>query len=146
MKKRVIAGLMAGALMIGWSALADVDLSGMSYEELVDLYSNVRLEMIKRPEGEENILSGIYMVGQDIPAGRYSFELNKSSFSYGIYVILYGDKETYQEKYTSFSYSGCLYSDTVGADDSPLELPLEDGNVLIISDGSAKCSLIKLYD
>jgi hypothetical protein len=47
MKKRFLAGLMAGALLVSGAASADVDLSGMSYEELVALKEQVNLAIQK---------------------------------------------------------------------------------------------------
>ena len=73
MKKRIIAGLMAGAFLIGGFALADVDLSGMSYEELIALHSDV-IEAIEASGEAVSFRAepGEYIVGVDIPVGRYS--------------------------------------------------------------------------
>lgn len=73
MKKRIVAGAMAVALLLGGSALADVDLSGMSYEELIALHSQV----IEAMADSEEVVSfraepGEYIVGVDIPVGSYS--------------------------------------------------------------------------
>lgn len=73
MKKRIVAGLMAGVLMVSGKAFADVDLSGMTYDELVSLHGQV----IEAMENSDEVVSfraepGEYIVGVDIPAGHYS--------------------------------------------------------------------------
>ena len=54
-------------------ALADVDLSSMSFDELVQLSQSVTMEIMSRPEWKEvTVPSGSWYVGKDIPAGDYS--------------------------------------------------------------------------
>jgi len=121
MGKRLLAGLMAGALMLGGAAFAEkhftvnvptskiaqggidalvspdqnddvengdisfsaavegnpvsagIDLSGMSYDELVALHSGV-ISAMAESDGAISFRAeaGEYVVGQDIPAGAYS--------------------------------------------------------------------------
>ncbi len=64
-------------------ALSDVDLSSMSYEELVELNKNVIAEILSRPEWKEIVVpSGQWVVGKDIPVGFYSI----SPTEYGGYL------------------------------------------------------------
>lgn len=73
MKKRIIAGLMAGALLAGGVASADVDLSGMSYDELVALKDQINLAIWDSEEWQEvTVPQGIWVVGEDIPAGTWT--------------------------------------------------------------------------
>ncbi|MBQ3326547.1 MAG: hypothetical protein IJG86_02015 [Clostridia bacterium] len=73
MNKRLLAGMMAGALLLGGAASADVDLSGMSYDELVALQADV-ISAIAESGGAVSFRAepGEYIVGEDIPVGRYS--------------------------------------------------------------------------
>ena len=73
MNKRLLAGMMAGALLLGGAASADVDLSGMSYDELVALHDAV-VSAIAESDGAVSFRAepGDYIVGVDIPAGKYS--------------------------------------------------------------------------
>lgn len=50
-----------------------VDLSGMSFEELLFLRDQLTAEIMSRPEWKEvTVPAGKYMIGEDIPAGSYS--------------------------------------------------------------------------
>jgi len=147
MNKRIFVGLVAGVLLMGNIASADVSLSSYSYEELEDLYGYVYTEIKTRPEWKESVLSGVYQIGRDIPEGRYRFIYGKAPYANSkIDVIVYSDKDTYKEYYTSYSYSNCIVSEDLVSDGDPLEIPLEEGNILIVSGGSAECSIIKRYD
>lgn len=75
------------------SALADVDLSGMSFDELVALRNQID-QAIWASDGwqEVEVPSGVYIIGEDIPEGRWSIKCNGKGG--GIYT-LYPDKESY---------------------------------------------------
>ena len=68
MKKRIIAGLMAGALLVGGTAFADVDISGMSYDELVALKGQVDIAIKAMDMSEKNPL----LYEDDVVSIRYS--------------------------------------------------------------------------
>lgn len=55
------------------SALADVDLSGMSFDELVALRNQID-QAIWASDGwqEVSVPAGVYHVGEDIPAGKWT--------------------------------------------------------------------------
>jgi len=72
MKKRIVAGLMAVALLLGGTAFADVDLSGMSYDELVALKDQINKAIWESEEWQEvTVPQGVYEVGKDIPVGHW---------------------------------------------------------------------------
>ena len=53
--------------------LCDVDLSSMSYDELVTLSQQITVEIMSRPEWKEvSVPTGTWEIGTDIPAGMYS--------------------------------------------------------------------------
>ena len=53
-------------------ALAEVDLSGMSFDELVALKDQLNLAIWKSQEWQEvTVPAGLYQIGRDIPAGRW---------------------------------------------------------------------------
>jgi len=55
------------------SALADVDLSGMSFDELVALKSHIDLALMSSDEWQEvSVPAGLYRIGEDIPAGKWT--------------------------------------------------------------------------
>lgn len=60
-------------LLLPVSALAEPDLSGMSFEELVALRQEIDLLLFGSDEYKEvSVPQGTYTVGTDIPAGTYS--------------------------------------------------------------------------
>lgn len=71
MKKYVVVAVFVLACL--WAtALADVDLSGMSYEELVELEKQVE-QAIWASDGwqEVTVPPGTYKIGEDIPVGKW---------------------------------------------------------------------------
>lgn len=69
-------------------ALADVDLSAMSFDELKALQIALNNEIVSRPEWKEvTVPGGTWIVGKDIPAGSYSLHPT----SEGGYVRVYNN-------------------------------------------------------
>ena len=70
--KKLILVLIALALL-GSSAVAEIDLKGMSYDELVELRSQVDAALWASEEWNEvEVPAGVYIIGEDIPAGHYT--------------------------------------------------------------------------
>lgn len=70
--KRFISLLFALVLTVSVAA-AEIDLSGMSYAELILLQRNLVAEIMSRPEWKEvTVPAGTWNIGTDIPAGYYS--------------------------------------------------------------------------
>ena len=76
---------------------ADVDLSGMSYDELVALKNKINLAMWNSEEWQEvTVPQGVWIVGEDIPVGtwtvkcadvsRDSYSLTDCDFQWGQYL------------------------------------------------------------
>lgn len=80
---RVIAIAMV-ILLVCCSAYAEVDLSGMSYDELVALKDQINLAIWNSEEWQEvEIPQGIWIVGEDIPVGMWTVKCSdKSSSTY----------------------------------------------------------------
>ena len=56
-----------------WSSGKMYDMSALSYEELLSVQKSVTKEIISRPEWKEvKVPAGVWIIGQDIPAGSYS--------------------------------------------------------------------------
>lgn len=64
---------------ISISLAADIDLSGMTYTELINLQARVQRAIMETEEWQEvNVPAGLYQVGVDIPAGKWNVTmLNK---------------------------------------------------------------------
>ena len=75
MKKMICAILtLAIFLAVTAAAFADgVDLSSMTWEELLELKAAITLEQWSRDEWEEvEVPQGVWVVGEDIPAGKWT--------------------------------------------------------------------------
>ena len=61
------------ALILAASALAEVDLTGMTFEELVALKDQINLAIWNSEEWQEiTVPQGRWIVGEDIPAGKWT--------------------------------------------------------------------------
>lgn len=71
MKK--ICLLVLALVLVGSFAFAEVDLSGMSYDELVALKDQINLAIWSSQEWQEvTVPVGVWKVGEDIPAGHWT--------------------------------------------------------------------------
>lgn len=71
--KKLISIAIAIVLFLSSTALAEIDLDSMSYEELAALRDRCQAELMTRPEWQQiTVPSGDYRVGVDIPAGEYT--------------------------------------------------------------------------
>ena len=59
--------------MLSAPALASVDISGLSFDELVSLVNEAQFAMMKTDKWQEvTVPAGVYEVGKDIPAGKWN--------------------------------------------------------------------------
>lgn len=81
MKKLITILVIALLLIAVQSAVADTGLSSMTTEELIALKLNILNELMDRGELKEIVVpSGVYVVGEHIPAGEYSVTIAEGSF------------------------------------------------------------------
>ena len=89
MKKSV--ALILALILIGAAAYAAIDLSGMSFEELMDLRAQVDAALWASDEWTEaTVPQGVYHVGEDIPARRWTIKANAS-----LWVFIYNANSEY---------------------------------------------------
>lgn len=70
--KKMIA-LVCVLVMMPCMAMAEIDLSGLSVDELIALRTQIMSELFSRGEIKEaKVPAGEYIVGEDIPAGAYT--------------------------------------------------------------------------
>lgn len=75
MKKFIIL-LLSLALVVCSAAADSIDLSGMTYEDLIALRDQINLAIWNCQEWQEvTVPEGIWIVGQDIPAGHWSIRV-----------------------------------------------------------------------
>lgn len=78
--KKLITIILILALFMPAAALADVDLTGMTYEELVKLKDQINLAIWNSQEWQEvTVPVGLWTIGEDIPAGHWSICLKEDS-------------------------------------------------------------------
>lgn len=72
--KKLVSFIIVCSVLFSF-AYAEVDLSSLSYDELVELSHTLTSEIISRPEWKEvTIPAGQWVVGVDIPEGIYSIK------------------------------------------------------------------------
>ena len=82
--KKVITILITLALILSLSvsALAEFDLSGLSFEELVALKDQINLAIWNSKEWQEvTVPQGVWEVGADIPAGKWTISAADGAIS-----------------------------------------------------------------
>ena len=66
--------------------LADVDLSSMTFSQLLMLRNDLTAEIMSRSEWKEvKVPAGLWRVGVDIPAGTYSVSIEEGSATFKLY-------------------------------------------------------------
>ena len=112
MKKLII--LIVLCLLVS-SASAELDLSGYSYDHLLDLQKSITAEIISRPEWKEvTVPAGKWIIGEDIPAGAYCIKNTADSLNLIKSTSPTGDHDIYK---------------TLGADEIIGKAPLNEGSV-----------------
>lgn len=109
--------------------LAEVDLSGMTYKELVSLRDQINLAIWNSQEWQEvTVPQGEWEVGKDIPAGTWT--VHCAVAHYGMVRITNGGSYKESEVLTSPDYKNYKK----GVDVSEYSFTVEDGDVIIITD------------
>lgn len=134
--KRVFV-LVFALLMIGTLASAEVDLSGMSFDELVALKDKINLAIWNCQEWQEvEVPSGVWRVGEDIPAGHWT--ISPSGDNYCSFEI--GTELSETGKSIDLLKSDYWYGDGVkkNSDSSPEQIDYEfkEGEYFIVDDYS----------
>lgn len=77
--KRLICAILVLLIMnswtIGWAVAEDIDLSNLSFDQLVALKDRINLAIWNSDEWQEVVVpQGLWVVGEDIPAGHWTVE------------------------------------------------------------------------
>ena len=84
--KRFFLVFLSLLLLSGVSAADPVDLSGMSFDELVELRDQINLAIWNSQEWQEvTVPAGVWVIGEDIPAGHWSIEPMDGHMAYIVY-------------------------------------------------------------
>lgn len=124
--KKVLAIVLLLTLCIFASA-ESIDLSGMSYDELLELRQAVELAIWNSDGWQEvEVPAGIYVIGEDIPEGRWTVKPNGSLSS----ITVYPNKSDYTDQ--TYDY---IAMEMIQKDES-FNLEVNSGNCLEISGGA----------
>lgn len=111
--KRIVAVFLL-LLALPFAAHADVDLSGMSFDELVALKDQINLAIWNSQEWQEvTVPQGLWVVGEDIPEGHWTVKPVDGVYSY----VTYGGKLEENGKEVSYGSKG-YFSETIFSPDS----------------------------
>ncbi len=132
--------LVLALVLAGSFAFAEVDLSGMSYDELVALKDQINLAIWNSQEWQEvTVPVGVWKVGEDIPAGHWTLTVAPDGNPpFGSVVIGTALNETGKD--IDIMSSDYYYSESLrlaGADDYPgldeMNYDFKDGDYVIIN-------------
>ena len=105
-------------------AIAETDLSSLTYDELISLIEAITAEIVSRPEWKQvTVPVGQFEVGKDIPAGEYSVTTNASISGITVWGASVKDYST---------NGGMIYTNVVKPDEPISKLSLETGWVVEI--------------
>ena len=140
--KRIASFLLVLSLLIPCIAFADIDLSGMSYAELVALKDQINLAIWNSQEWQEvTVPQGVWKVGEDIPAGHWTIKTTALT----AYITICSkldesgkDADIWNSRvyYTEFIYGADSYFFDAENDRSEIDYELTDGLYVIIDSGS----------
>jgi len=126
--KRIAALALVLALLIPACFAEGIDLAAMTYEQLLDLNHQLVREIMSRPEWKEvRVPAGQWKVGEDIPAGVYSFTKESDISSVLIQV--------WDKSVNDYSGNGIRLSEVLDRKTDQIgKFELFDGNILHLSD------------
>ena len=124
--KKLITLILALALILAPAAMAEIDLSGMSFDELVALQKQVIAAIMQTDEWQEvEVPAGTYIVGDDIPAGRWTIKAPDYDDGYTAVTAASDGNRTYLSEFLMIG------------DNEQVNWTLEDGMTLSIEFGPA---------
>ena len=141
--KKLVALLLAIVLSAGIALAEGIDLSGMSYDELVALKDRINIAMWQSDEWQEvTVPQGVWKVGEDIPAGHWTVSPLSNFHVYISVGKKLNDEKTDIDVWNSNYYihesimsEKSKYFDE-NKDKPSCNLELENGMYVVIDDGS----------
>lgn len=136
MMKRLIALLLACLLVVPCAFAEDIDLSSLSFIDLVILKERISQELTTRPEWKSvPVPPGLYQVGVDIPAGDWCLKCADSS---NVVNVTCGTKlnDTRTDVDGGFQFYGLIYKEDDGSNTTQINAVLYDGLYIRVQFGS----------
>ena len=142
--KKLLSLVLILALLLPAVGMADVDLSGLTFAELVALREQIAQELTTRPEWKEvTVPIGVWKVGEDIPAGHWTITAQRGLYSsVSIGTALDALKQDIDIMSTKVYYSEMLLSGDAGyssgfGNRQSLDIELQNGYYVVIAYGPA---------
>ena len=126
--KRILSLFLIVALLLAGSAAADpIDLSGMTFDQLVALRDQLNLAIWNSQEWQEvTVPVGIYQVGVDIPAGYWHISAKEYSYTQIYYFEKLNQYKTDPDPLSGYMYS--LFLKNLGeADNVSTDIDMKNG-------------------
>ena len=121
--KKIICILLL-VCMTSFAAADSIDLSALSYDELLELRSSLNTEIINRPEWKEvTVPAGTWVIGRDIPEGLYCV---KSADGKNVNVTVW------KKEVNNYSDNGLRYNELVSEKSPYGRMELKEGWILEI--------------
>lgn len=139
--KRALLLLLALLFLAGNATATTIDLSGMSYQELVALKDQINIAMWKSQEWQEvTVPQGVWLVGVDIPAGHWTIKAKVKQSYIKIGTVLDVTKKDIDIWASDFFYNESIYSPEyryyeAGRDKIEIDLELQNGTYIVIEYG-----------
>lgn len=135
--KRFISVLLLLCLLNA-PAFAEIDLSGLTFDELVELRNQCLTEMTKRDEWQEvTVPIGVWKIGEDIPAGHWNITCYRTD-KYAYATVYYTD-ELDETKKKASNRGKFHYAAMVKVEGSPavtnnlvLDIDMVEGAYLVV--------------
>ena len=141
MKKTLV--IFVALMMMCGCAFAEIDLSGMTYEELVALKDQINLAMWQCEEWEEvTVPQGIWQVGVDIPAGHWNVKCapgwRYTEVNWGQSLSSSGQSISWSGRYSMYNsiYNTEHKYYEVGDGITEYDFEVRNGDYIIIDNGS----------
>lgn len=136
--KKLLALLLIAALLAPCVLAEEIDLSGLSFDELQALQTRIAKEIVSRPEWKKvQVPIGCYRIGEDIPVGSYSISSDKGVNS--CLVTVWGhDVDDYKTN------GGLIHNIIISDTENIGKLELQEGWVLKVSSPVIIAPAVKL--
>lgn len=134
--KKLLALFLIAALLAPCALAEEIDLSGLTLDELYTLHTRIAKEIVTRPEWTEiTIPAGLYKIGVDLPAGDWCIKCGQTRKDY-IYVR-YGCNmnESLTEIVFPLEHYGYVYTENNETERHFVNIKLIEGYYLEVSDG-----------
>ena len=141
--KKILSILLVFSILISGFAFAEgIDLSALSFDELIQLREQIAKELTTRPEWKEvTVTQGVWEVGVDIPAGHWSISAaNSASSKVIIGTALDSTGRDIDTRRSDFYFwkrlrsTAYRYFDPV-SDIESIDFELKNGMLVIVEDG-----------